>query len=172
MLAAMRCRTAILSLAMLGSLAPALSAAEDAAIDVGREIGALLAWRLGPEVVVEKCAEVEPGGTKARAAALKTWQERNTALIETVDTRIAEVVPLAYPAPPGADPVVIVRAQVKKLLLETVSADGDARQLVEACKRDADPRSRRWADAGKSQVHNSLAALYDWKVQREQKRSE
>jgi hypothetical protein len=158
--------------AALASIAIAAHAQDPGAIDIGREIGAILAWRLGPEIVVEKCAEVDSGGVEARAAALRSWQAKNASLIATVDERIAEIVPLAYPAPPGADPVVIVRAQVKKILLETVSADSDGQQLAEACRRDADPKSKRWADAGKSQVHNSLAALYDWKVQREKPRSE
>jgi hypothetical protein len=144
-------------------------AADSAAQDVGREIGALLAWRMGPELVEEKCREADPAGIDAREKALKTWHEKNAALIKTVDERIAEVTPLAYPSPDPAKTVAAVRAKVKEILLETISAEGDAAQLAAACKQDANPASTRWTSNGKSQVHNSLAALYDWKTQTQKK---
>jgi hypothetical protein len=58
---------------------------------------------------------------------------------------------------------------VKEILLETISAEGDAAQLAAACKQDANPASTRWTSNGMSQVHNSLAALYDWKTQTQKK---
>lgn len=82
---------------------------------------------------------------------------------------VEEVVPLAFPTPTPAAAVAAVRAQVKQLLLETISAEGDAEQLKSACKAEADPASPRWPSNGMPQVQNSLAALYDWKIQKEKK---
>jgi hypothetical protein len=152
------------------AVAPSIAIpAESAAQEVGREIGAILAWRMGPEIVEETCRDVDPSGIDARRKALKTWHDKNAALIATVDERIAEIVPLAYPSPDPATAVAAVRAQVKEILLETISAEGDAAMLEAACKEDANPASKRWSNNGVSQVHNSLAALYDWKTRSQKK---
>jgi hypothetical protein len=152
------------------AIAPPMALAADSpAQEVGREIGAILAWRIGPELVEERCRGVDPGGIEAREEALKTWREKNAALIVTVDERLAEIIPLAYPSPDPAKAVAAVRAQVKEILLETISAEGDEAKLEAACKEDANPASTRWSNNGVSQVHNSLAALYDWKMQTQKK---
>ena len=148
---------------------PVALAADSPAQEVGREIGAILAWRIGPELVEEKCRAVDPAGIEAREKALKTWRDKNVALIATVDERLAEIIPLAYPSPDPAKAVAAVRAQVKEILIETISAEGDEAKLEAACKEDANPASKRWSSNGVSQVHNSLAALYDWKMQTRKK---
>jgi hypothetical protein len=145
--------------------APVALAADSPAQEVAREIGAILAWRIGPELVEETCRAVDPAGIEAREKALKTWRDKNAALIVTVDERLAEIIPLAYPSPDPAKAVAAVRAQVREILLETISAEGDEAKLAAACKDDANPASKRWSNNGVSQVHNSLAALYDWKTQ-------
>lgn len=159
-----RALLACCAVAPLGALA-----ADPGNAELGREMGAILAWRLGPEIVEEKCREADPAGIEAREQALKSWQNKNAALIKTVDERVAEVAPLAYPSPDPAKTVAAVRAKVRELMLETLSAPGDAAKLAAACKHDANPASARWSSNGVSQVHNSLAALYDWKTQIEKK---
>ncbi len=151
------------------AIAPMVAGADSDVADVGRDVGAVLAWRLGPEFVEEKCRDVDPDGAEARKTALATWLARNAALIKTVDERVAEVVPLAFPSPDPATRVAAVRDKVKQLLLETISAEGDASQLKMACKEEANPASPRWSMNGVPQVQNSLAALYDWKIQKEKK---
>ncbi|MBC8025924.1 MAG: hypothetical protein H7Y89_08030 [Steroidobacteraceae bacterium] len=125
--------------------------------------------RMRPEIVEEKCREVDPAGVDARVKSVKKWLSANAALIATVDERVAESVPLAYPSPKPDESVAAVRAQVKALLLETISAEGDAEQLKAVCKDEPNPASQRWSSNGIPQVQNSLAALYDWKIQKEKK---
>jgi len=137
--------------------------------EVGREVGAVLAWRMAPELVEETCREVDPAGVEARKKALTGWLARHAALIKTIDDRVAEVVPLVFPSKTPSETVASVRAQVKEILLETISAEGDAEQLESACKSEAEPASPRWSSNGMPQVQNSLAALYDWKTQKEKK---
>jgi hypothetical protein len=149
--------------------APLAFPAEPDVREVGREIGAILAWRIGPELVEERCRDIDPAGVEAREKALGTWRDKNAALIKTVDERVAEIAPLAFPSHDPAQAAAAVRAQVRKILLETISADGDASLLKAACQEDANPASKRWSNNGVSQVHNSLAALYDWKIQQEKK---
>jgi hypothetical protein len=149
--------------------APVSFAADSAAAEVGREIGAMLAWRMGPEVAEERCRDVDPAGAEARKNALKAWLVKNAALIQTVDERVAEIAPLAFSAADPAKVVAAVRAQVKEILLEPLSAEADAAQLKAACQEDANPASARWGSDGVAQVHNSLAALYDWKFQTQKK---
>lgn len=151
-------------------IAPSISFATESDTQVvGRDIGAILAWRLRPEVVEEKCRDVDPAGVDARTKAVKKWLDANAALIAKVDERVAEIVPLAYPSPRPEETVAAVRAQVKALLLETISAEGDAERRKTVCKEDANPASPRWSSNGIPQVQNSLAALYDWKMQKEKK---
>lgn len=144
--------------------APAFAADPD---EAGRDIGAVLAWRLAPELFEERCRDVDPAGAEARKKALATWQTRNAALIKTVDERVAEVVPLAYPSANPAETIARMHAHVKKLLLETTSAPGDEKHLETACKEAANPANPRWGMNGVPQTQNSLAALYDWKMQKE-----
>jgi hypothetical protein len=165
-------RKSLLSLLACGALAPAFAFSadsDDGVADVGREIGAVLGWRLGPEVIEEKCRDADPAGAEARGKALQTWQQKNATLIQSVDDRVAEVVPLAYPAPSPESVIAAVRAKVKQLLLETVSAEGDAAKLKSACEAEANPSRPLWHSNGIPHVHNSLAALYDWKTQRGKK---
>jgi hypothetical protein len=151
------------------AIAPTIAVADSDGADVGRDVGAVLAWRLGPEFVEEKCRDVDPDGAEARKTALASWLARNAAVIKTVDERVAEVVPLAFPSPDPEKRIAAVREKVKQILLETISAEGDAEQLKAACKGEANPASPRWSLNGVPQVQNSLAALYDWKVQKEKK---
>jgi hypothetical protein len=148
---------------------PIAVAADSAAQEVGREIGAMLAWRMGPEVVEERCRDIDPAGIDARQNALKVWLGKNAALIKTVDERVAEIAPLAFSSADPENVVAAVRAQVRKILLESTSAEGDAAKLKAACQEDANPASARWGSNGVAQVHNSLAALYDWQIQTQKK---
>jgi hypothetical protein len=148
-------------------LAPAFSRADDAdKQEVGRELGSALAWRLGPEAVEEACRAIDPAGAEARAKALKAWLEKNATLIKEVDTRVAEVVPLAYPTPADVDVVQAVRGQVKKIVLEPLLSGRPPEEAVAICKAEADADNPRWKSNGMPHVQEALAALYDWKIQR------
>jgi hypothetical protein len=160
-------RNVAISIVTLGLLAPALSHADDTdKQEVGRELGAALAWRLGPEAVERACRSADPAGAEARAKALKTWLEKNAALIKEVDERVAEVVPLAYPAPANVDAVEAVRGQVRKIILEPMLSASSPGDVVAICKAEADPANPRWKNNGMPHVREALAALYDWKMQR------
>jgi hypothetical protein len=151
-------------------LAPVPSLADDAdKQEVGRELGSALAWRLGPEAVEEACRSVDPAGAEARKKALKTWLEKNAALIKEVDARVAEVVPLAYPSPANVDAVQAVRGQVKEILLEPMFSGRTPQETAAICKAEADPANPRWKSNGSPEVRQALAALYDWKIQRTSK---
>jgi hypothetical protein len=146
-------------------LIPALSHAEDAdKQEVAQELGAVLAWRLGPEAVEEKCRSADPAGAETRKTALKGWLDKNAALIKTVDDRVAEVVPLVYSAPPNVDAVQSVRRQVKEIVLESIFSGKTPEESTAICKAEADPASPRWNSPGMPQVPEALAALYDWKI--------
>ncbi len=131
---------------------------------VARDLGAILAWRLGPEVVEERCQSEDPEGIEARRKSLQAWLARNAALIESVDQRAAEVVPLAYRAPANVDAMTRVRAQVKAILLDELTAGKSPQQVQAICKAEANPASPRWTSNGMPHVAQSLAALYDWKT--------
>jgi hypothetical protein len=154
---------------LLACWTPALSRAEDnddsAEQEVAREIGAVLAWRLGPEAVEEACQGLDPGGAEARKKALANWLDKNDALIRTVDARVAEVVPLIYSPPPKVDAVQAVRKQVKEILLEPMLADKTTEEVIAICKAEADPAGRRWNDPGMPHVQLALATLSDWQTQ-------
>jgi len=146
---------------------PALSRADDAdKKEVGRELGSALAWRLGPEAVEEACRNVDPDGAEARRQFLKAWLEKNAALINEVDARVAEVVPLAYPSSADVDVVQAVRGQVKKILLEPMFSGRTPEESAAICKAEADLANPRWKSNGMPHVKEALAALYDWKIQR------
>ena len=152
-------------LATIALGASALSPAADGGKQqVARDIGAILAWRLGPEAVEERCRAEDPEGTEVRRKSLQAWLDKNSALIKAVDTRTAEVVPLAYPVPPNVDGAKLVSAQVKKILLEELTAGKTPEQLQAICKAEANPASPRWNSNGIPHVQQSLAALYDWQT--------
>jgi hypothetical protein len=137
--------------------------------DIGREIGAVLGWRLGPEALEERCREADPAGVEVRAAALKAWQEKNKARLQQVDERVAEILPmLELPAADG-DPVHAVREQVKAIFIEHVFSGKNPEQVAALCRAEADPKSVTWNSTGMPHIQMSLAALYDWKVKQEAK---
>jgi hypothetical protein len=162
----MRQPISILVLAIAAGCLPALVRADDASRQVvGRELGSALGWRLGPEAVEEACRPVDPDGVGARQKSLKAWLEKNAALINEVDARVAEVVPLAFPSPKNVDAVTAVRAQVRKIVLEPLFAGRTAEQTAAICKAEADPANPRWKSNGMPEVRQALAALYDWQIQ-------
>jgi hypothetical protein len=131
---------------------------------VARDLGAILAWRLGPEAVEERCRIEDPEGAEARGKFLQAWLAKNAALIKSVDDRAAEVAPLALRVPANVDAAQRVRSQVKTILLEELAAGKTEEQLKAICKAEANPASPRWNSNGLPHVAQSLAALYDWKT--------
>jgi hypothetical protein len=155
----------MLALLLAALAVPAIAPAADADMhEVARELGAVLAWRLGPESVEERCRSADPEGVKIRKKALDDWLEKNAALIREVDDRVAEVVPLAYPSASNVDNTPRVRAKIKEILLEEVFSGKTAEESTAICKAEANPASPRWNNSGMPQVPTSLAALYDWKT--------
>jgi hypothetical protein len=151
---------------LLAALAvPAISDAADADKHaMARDLGAVLAWRLGPESVEERCESADPEGVAIRKKALKDWRKKNADLIKQVDARVAEIVPLAYPSASDVDNTARVRAKIKAILLEEIFSGKTPEESVAICKAEADPASPRWNNSGMPQVSTSLAALYDWKA--------
>lgn len=148
-------------------LAPAcVLAADPGEADPRREVGAVLAWRLGPEAVEERCRSEDPAGIPVREKALKAWLAKNADLIRQVDERVAEVVPLVDSASNRDGIVDMVRAQVKRMLLESIFAGRNTMELQTICHAETNPASPRWNNPGMPNVALSLAALYDWKVAR------
>jgi len=148
-------------------LAPVgLNAADATPQEAGREIGAILAWRLGPEAVEEHCRAADPDGAGMRKQALNAWFRKNEALIKEVDTRVAEIVPLLQRPSPGVDPVGAVRDQVKKMLIESAFEGKTPEETTTLCKAEAVPDAHRWNNNGMPHVQQSLAALNDWQVRR------
>jgi hypothetical protein len=131
-----------------------------------QDLGAVLAWRLGPEAIEEQCQVADAEGAAIRKKALKDWLDKNADLIKQVDARVAEVVPLAYPPKNGVDNTPRVRAKIKAILLEEIFSGKTAEESTAICKAEANPASPRWNNNGMPQVPASLAALYDWKVAR------
>lgn len=160
-------RPAFLAILLACLLMPAASVAEDAdQNEVGQEIGAVLAWRLGPEAVEEWCQQADPDGVAIRKEALQGWLKANDGRIAAVDSRVAEIVPLVFPQAPKADVVREVRAQVKALIYESIFEGKTPAEMTAICKADADPARPRWNDTGMPKLQLSLAALYDWQVAR------
>jgi len=139
-------------------------AAESDQQAVAQDIGAVLAWRLGPECIEERCRSADPEGAETRRKALNDWLEKNAERIKEVDTRVAEVVPLVFKSSTGADNTPRVRAQIKAILLEEVFSGKTPEESVAICKAEANPASPRWNNNGMPQIAMSLAALYDWQV--------
>jgi hypothetical protein len=155
----------VLALLLVALAMPAISRAVDADMhEVARELGAVLAWRLGPESVEEQCRSADPAGVAIRKKALKDWLDKNAPLIKDVDDRVAEVVPLAYPSASNVDNTPRVRAKIKEILLEEIFSGKTAEEATAICKAEANPASPRWNNSGMPQVPMSLASLYDWKT--------
>jgi hypothetical protein len=130
------------------ALAPVCSADDDKE-EVARELGAVLAWRLGPEAVEQACRGIHPAE-----------------LIAAVDARVAEVVPLAFSPPPGMDAVAAVTAQVRKIVLEPMLENRNPEESRKICEAEAGADNPRWTNSGVREVQMSLAALYDFKMRR------
>lgn len=145
---------------LLALLTPVSRAGDPGTVAVGRELGSVLAWRLGPGAVEAACRDIDPDGAEARQKSLKAWLEKNAKLIQQVDERVAEVVPLIRPTS-GDVGVQALHRQVTKILLEPVD--------LAYCKEVADPANSLWTNNGMPHVVAGLAELYDWKVQRESK---
>jgi hypothetical protein len=147
-------------------LASGLALAEDTGKnEVARDLGAVLAWRLGPEAVEAHCLSADPEGAEVRQKALKTWLDKNDALIELVDARIAEVVPLMYPSRSSIEAIAGIRAKVKAILLEDSFSGKTEEEAAAICRQERNPASPRWNNPGMPQVPASLAALYDGKIE-------
>jgi hypothetical protein len=127
-----------------------------------QELGAVLAWRLGPEAIEGWCRKADPDGAEARKAALNAWREKNEARIKMVDARVAEVVPLLKLPLAEGDPVQAVRMQIEMMLLESTFASKSPEETKAFCQTEADPARPRWNDTGMPHIQQSLAALYDW----------
>jgi len=161
-------RPQTLTLLILGMLLPAASRA-DATSDqtAGMNIGAALGWRLGPEAFEERCRAADPAGVEIRQRAVRAWLEKNSKLIQAVDERIAEVVPLLSSRESKEAVIAAVQAQIRDMLMEPLCANLSAARVTEICKAESDPAKPRWNNPGMPMVAQALAELYDWKVQKQ-----
>ena len=150
-------------------LPAALLAADESDQDVIQDLGAVLGWRLGPQVVEEQCRSVDPEGADARKKLLQTWLDKNDGQIKAVDARVAEIAPLLNPNANGADMVQAVRRQVAALLVESFFEGRMGAEIKDICKKETDPDNPRWSNTGMPAVQESLAAMYDWKVRHDRK---
>jgi hypothetical protein len=130
--------------------------------ELARELGAMLAWRLSPGVVEEKCRHADPDNNAVRVQALKSWQDRNAKTIAAVDDRVHEVMVRLQPAEKVDAAVNQVVSQVRGLIIEEIFAKAGPEQTRAICKAESDPAGSRWNINGTLQVQQSLAALYDW----------
>lgn len=146
-------------------LPTASRAQETSEFNLARELGAVLAWRLGPAVVENKCRDFDPIGNAARAQALSTWQGKNAALISAVDARVSEVVAVVYPRMSPEDATRRVGGEVEQILLDALLANKSPDEIQALCAAEADATRPRWSSNGMPHVQESLAALYDWWVQ-------
>lgn len=160
---------AILCTAVLAAFTSNLRAADADQQTMMQDLGAVLAWRLGPEAIEERCQAADPDGAAIRKKALQDWLDKNADLIKQVDARVGEVVPLAYPPKNGVDNTPRVRARIKAILLEEIFSGKSADEVATICKAEANPGSPRWNHNGMPQVPTSLAALYDWQTARSAK---
>jgi len=160
----------MLSLMIISALLPAaLLAADDKDQDVVQDLGAVLGWRLAPQVVEEQCRSVDPEGADARKKLLQTWLDKNDGQIKAVDARVAEIAPLLNPNANGADMVQAVRRHVGSLLVESIFEGKKGDEIKGICHKEADPDNPRWSNTGMPDVQESLAAMYDWKVRHDKK---
>ena len=165
----MNARIAFLCAAVLAAWTSTSRAADSDQQAMMQDLGAVLAWRLGPEAVEERCQAADPEGVAARKKALADWLDKNASLIGQVDARVSEVVPLAYPPKNGVDNTPRVRAKIKAILLEEIFSGKSAEEATAICKTEANPSSPRWNSNGMPQVPTSLAALFDWQTARSAK---
>jgi hypothetical protein len=142
------------------------SAGEATAQEAGKELGAILGWRLGPEAIEERCRDADPEGAQVRKEALDAWLAKNDPLIKAVDSRVAGIVPQIQRASAGSDPVLAVREQVRKIFLESVFAGKSPEEAAALCRNEANPAHPRWNHNGLPHVRQSLAALDDWEIRR------
>jgi hypothetical protein len=149
-----------------GLLAPGAhaDASEDRA--AGMNIGSVLAWRLGPEVVEERCRSADPAGVEIRQAALQNWLKKNARLILSVDERIAEVVPLLSPKEPKEEVLDTVRSRIRDMILEPLTSAKSPEEITALCQAEANPAKPRWNNPGMPMVAVALAELYDWKTRK------
>ena len=157
-------RRIVFSMVLAGVGATGSNAAEPGTREVLQEIGAALAWRLGPEAVEETCRSLDAGGAEARAKALEAWRVKNGALIRAVDSRVEEVVPVLNPKAPATDAVKAMRSSVKAMLVETQFGELSPEQKIHYCQSISTPTDKRWNDNGMPHVQQALAVLYDWKI--------
>jgi hypothetical protein len=149
---------------LLACLSLPLHAQDVGKAELARELGAMLAWRLSPGVVEEKCRDADPGNDAVRAQALETWQEKNAKTIAAVDARVVEVMAKLHPAVKPEDAVKELHAQVRGLLVDEIFAKAGPDEARTICKAESDPAGSRWNDHGMPEVQQSLATLYDWLV--------
>jgi hypothetical protein len=140
------------------------SKTRSADVDVARDLGAVLGWRLGPGSVVTHCRALDPEGAAARDKLLSNWNAQNHDLIEAVDARIAEVLPLLDSKKSPESLNVSLRDHVSKLVVETTFSGKSGEEARAICQAEADPSRPRWRNTGMRGVQQSLAALYDWKI--------
>ena len=157
----------LLILAILFSVASRADATPDQT--AGMNIGVALGWRLGPEAVAERCRTADPEGVEIRQKAVRAWLAKNSRLIQAVDERIAEVVPLLSPKESKEAVIAVVQARIRDMVLEPLFADKSPAEVTAICKAESDPAKPRWNNPGMPMVALVLAELYDWKVQREAK---
>ena len=157
-------RRIFLSVSLAVLAATGSSAAAPGTREVLQELGAALAWRLGPQTVEETCRSLDPDGNDARAQALEAWRVKNGTLIAEVDTRVEEVVPVLNPKVPAAESVKALHASVRALLLDAHFGELRDDQKVRYCQSTANPADKRWNDNGMPHVQQALAVLYDWKI--------
>src|SRR4051812_42429509 len=147
----------------------AAMAGDDKDQDVIQDLGAVLGWRLAPQIVEEQCRDVDPEGADARKKLLQTWLEVNDGQIKAVDARVADVAPLLNPNANGADMIQAVRRQVGSLLRDSIFEGKKGGEIKDLCKKETDPGNPRWTNTGMPDVQESLAAMYDWKIRHEKK---
>jgi hypothetical protein len=157
-------------LVIAGVLLPAaLLAADDGDQIVVQDLGAVLAWRLSPQIVEEQCRSADPEGADARKKLLQAWLDKNDGQIKAVDARVAEIAPLLNPNANGADMVQAVRRQVGSLLVESIFAGKQGDEIKDICKKESAPDNPRWSNSGMPVVQETLAEMYDWKIRHEKK---
>ena len=144
------------------SMSAALRAADTDRQMVIQDLGAVLAWRLGPEAIEARCRDADPDGAAARKAALDSWRRKNDERIRAVEARAAEVVPLLKLPLADGDPLQAVHMQIEMMILESNFAGKSPEETRTFCKAEADPARPRWNDTGMPHIQQSLAALYDW----------
>lgn len=144
--------------------APLFAADNDDAV---RELGSAVGWRLGPLAVEEHCRAIDPEGDAQRHASVQTWAMKNERLIKAVDERVLEILPILQPRANVDDVLHAFSDQVKQVMLEATFEDKSVEQAKAICKADAHLTGPHYTN-GLPQVQEALAALYDWKIVREQ----